>query len=271
MCAVLLHWSIAGLEHDRQAQLAAHILQARRAEVQYLDLAVIQHHDVRGADVAVDESFLVHLVQRQHHGLQQVERLAELEPPALPRVVGQILPLEVLHDDICRPVLLKVVPERDDVPVPDELGESLGLFKKAALAELERVALYFRRRDHRQRDAAVGGAARVVFLDCDPAVKLQVIADICNAKAARAEHFSDDVSPVQDAVHRQLVLRVLYIYVVPADGALPVHRRGFRHTARAKEHFFYAGLLRMVFYICYIIPCHIGGGQCFRNFIILFL
>ena len=203
----------------------------------------------------------MYLIQRQHRGFEQVERFIDREYAVLLGIMRKILTLEVLHDDICRTVFFKVIPQGNDVSLADELGKGLGLFQKAVFAYLKGVAFHLRSREHGKGHTPVGGAAGVILLDGDLAVKLQIIADIRDAEAACAEHLADKISAVEDSIDRQLVQRVLGIHIAAADRALPVHRRSLRHTAWAKENFFHAALLRMVFYIQYIIPCCANRGQ----------
>ena len=237
--AVLLLRSVAVLEHDSQALLAAGVLQARRAEVEHLDAPVAEHHDIRRAYVAMDKPFLMHLIQREHRRFQQCKRFVHLKYAVLLGVVGKILAFEVLHDDIRRTVFLEIVPQSDDISVLDELRESFGFGQETAFAEVKGIVLHGVRREHSQGHTAVGSAAGVILLYRDLAVKPEVIADVCNAEAARAEHLADKVPAVEDAVHRQLMRRVFYIQFAAAEWALPVCRRELCHAAWAEEQLFH--------------------------------
>ena len=148
--AVLLYGRVAGLEHDRQAQFTVDALKPRSSEIKHLYASIAQHHEVRGADIAVDETFLMHLIQREHRRFEQVERLIKREFPMPYRIVGKILAIEVFHDDIRRAVFLEIVPEGDDAAVLNEPGEYPRLFQETLLSGFKGISVSLRRRVHRE-------------------------------------------------------------------------------------------------------------------------
>ena len=101
--------------HDGAAQrqrFGAH--HAREAEVDELDRSVEQTIDVARLDVAVDDVFVVRVVQRIEHLQQDLDLLLEVELAAAEHR-GEILALQVLHRDVDDAVDLAGFVHRDDV------------------------------------------------------------------------------------------------------------------------------------------------------------
>ena len=89
---------------------------ARDAEVEQLHGAVVQHHDVRGLEVAVDQPVAMHERQRVRHLQRDAQRLLEAEQLVLDDAVERAA-LEILHGDVALALELAVLVDRGDARV----------------------------------------------------------------------------------------------------------------------------------------------------------
>lgn len=63
----------------------------------------------------------MYLIEREHRRFEQVQRFIKLKFSMRLGIVRKVLALEVLHDDVRRPVLLEIVAQGDNVSLSDEL------------------------------------------------------------------------------------------------------------------------------------------------------
>ena len=80
-----------------------------------------RHHDVLGLEVAVHDPLRLGAGQAGQHALQHAGALGQRHPPH-PR--PQRAPLDVLHRDVRRPVVLEVVVHGHDVRVAERTGHA---------------------------------------------------------------------------------------------------------------------------------------------------
>ncbi|MPN53472.1 hypothetical protein SDC9_201136 [bioreactor metagenome] len=81
-----------------------------------------------------------------------------------------------------------------------------------------------------------GISERVIFLDRNLNVKIEIPPGIGDAKAALSEHAADEIRARKDAPALQLVRRVARrCVVISADGTLSVFCSELRHAAHAGQ------------------------------------
>ena len=95
----MLQNGLGGLGQILLRVLALHV--AHSAEVQELDTAVGEDHDVVGTDVPVDDTRLVHRDHGFHDGAQDLQGLLNAKTAAVHvHVAPQVNALDVLHDNV---------------------------------------------------------------------------------------------------------------------------------------------------------------------------
>ena len=239
---VLLHGGETVLQDHVEALALLSGTVARGAEVDELGRSARLHDDVVGRDVTVDDALGVHPPEGVHQRQQEGSGLLHTEAPrSAAHVFVERDAVHILHHEVCGGVLLKIAVDADDVRIPDELGQGLGLFEEAlhavfkVLPPLAGVDLH--------RGASGDPARKVrgqVFLDGDAVAGLVVEGDVGDAEAALAQHAPDGVAPVEDgagaqgervavrlippvkAAVRAGAVRVHFAETVPAQHAAPL-------------------------------------------------
>ena len=100
----------AGLGHRDVAD-------ARDAEIENLDHALAIGHHVGGFDVAVDDAFVVRVVEAAGHLLDDLELAPHRNRDAVVDLLRERDPLDVLHHDVGLTFVLAEVENGDDVAV----------------------------------------------------------------------------------------------------------------------------------------------------------
>ena len=160
------------------------------------------------------------LGQGLHHRRQDGQGLFVRDLPALGGDVRlQAHALDVLHDEISRMVLFKIVLHRNDVGRVLELGQNPRLLQKPLHAVLILLLAQPGER-HAVPVGMAGGKARGhILLDGHLDLQGQVVAQIGDAEPAYAQDFSGHIPAVEQGAQGQGQKRLLRLLVKPTVGA----------------------------------------------------
>ena len=215
--AILLQRSKALLQNSLGGfgQILLHISAERiphRAKIQELDASSLIQHNIVRTDIPVDQPTLVDGFQRIHNGTENGQSLLHCKLSALPgNIMQQIHAADILHDDIRRVVLLKETSETHNLFHIVKFAERFRLPEEPVLA----VGIYRCGSLHTALHPAAAGvipgdqAAGIVFLDCHRNIQIPVPTHIGDAEPTLAQSFANQVFPIQNCSHRQLMGGVL--------------------------------------------------------------
>ena len=153
----------------------------------------------------MDHLPVVDLFQRVHDRDHDGHHFFHREPPVLLHVLLEINALHILHDDVGRVVLGKIVVHGDEILLTGVFCHILGFPEEvvhALLVQPYRIVIAVDL--PRYGDLPSGQRIREVFLDRDVHVELEVRSVISNAESALADHAVDPVLPVQDRPRGQI-------------------------------------------------------------------
>ena len=207
LAAVLFLGGVAGFEDDGQALDVGLGHRPRRAEIQQLGPAAIQHHDVVGADVPVDDAVGMDPLQRAHHRHQQRHGVGGGQAAVALQVVFQVNAVQEVHDDVGGAVFLTEIPHAHNTGLLIEPGQDPRLAEEFFLVFGEGVPMGAQGGKHRIGSVvvAVDIPRHVKFLDSHLEVEHGSPAHIGDAEAAFAQHPAHLIPLLDQAARDQMV------------------------------------------------------------------
>ena len=200
---VLLVRRIADL--DDAGERAAHLGHRPPcgAEVEQHRRAVLADQDVVRSDVAMQQVGCVQRLQRFEQRCGNPVQLGLRRPPSERLEPGvEALPLLEVHHHVGGGVGLEHARHPHDAGMA-EAGERLRLAQEAGAAPIEGRLVPLRLRPHAQVLATLPELGRVVLLERDRGLEVDVLGPIGDAEAPRADQALDAVAAIQDCVLRQ--------------------------------------------------------------------
>ena len=199
---VLLVRRVAGLDDARHG--AGHLgdRPPRGAEVEQHRRAVGTHDDVVGGDVAMQEVFAVHHLQRvEQRGDDRIELLLRRRPAQAAQPILEALALLEAHHHVGGGVRLEHARDAHHAGVL-ETCKRAGFLQEVGAAPLERFLVPVGLRHHAHGGVAVAEIEGVVLLDGDLGGEIDVLGLVGDAEAARPHHALDAVAAVEQGIDR---------------------------------------------------------------------
>ena len=190
----LLDGAIARREHRRHVLRASGDRHPRGAEIDQRRVALGVEQDVRGLDVAVQESRGMDRGQPVEEPPQDRVERRGVERTVLRDLLVQGTASHQFHDQVGRAVRLEEVVHQHDAGRAMQGGQRAPLGDEAVAAPGEVLGGAGRARHHRRAVLADGERGRQVFLDRDVASQLAVDGTVGDAEAALAEDRDDAIA-----------------------------------------------------------------------------
>ena len=209
---ILLHRCIAELQNHGKTAAVGRRNETRRTKVNQLDLAVVTDEHVVRSNISVNDTCLMHHIQRVKHLNHNIDGFIIGDLSLFLDEIAQRFAIKILHDNISGTVLGEAVKYADDSGNGVELGKAAGLIEKTLHALLE----FFRavpivNFDSGITDRSGCKVAGEVLFDGNFLFQQRIPRHVGHAEAAVSERLADNVTSFQNGSKRKMILVFLIL------------------------------------------------------------
>ena len=231
VAAVLLHRSVAVLQHNRKTALVCKFPCSTEIEKLYL---LVHKHNIIGTDIPVYKIFFVYLFQRMKNRHQKTNSIVRRDSADLIQVVFQRYTVEIFHYDIYCAVFLEEIAHCNDSGFIGEFCKRPCLTQEVLAAFREQLLCGFGTDAHYligNGIVSVDHAVRKEFLYRNTELQKGIKTDIGDAEAALSYHSADKIAAVEHRAELQRMRQLaVFTYILAACGAFLLGVRHFIHT-----------------------------------------